>query len=329
MRTSFTLYRWTARLTRLLLLPAVALIQLAAADEAQAVAYMHRPEITARAEAALNTYYTWGRESWIPNTSGTTGPDCSGFVLKCWQVPRTMLYQEENGEDGTSIQPRYTTYHFAYDLGPWYSLSSRSQLEQGDALVYRTSSGGHIVLYAEGDPWGYPVIYEAPYTGATVRRVSRYLDGRYVPKRRMYLSGNAILLDNPTAKSTAGDDVGGNWRRSTSVDHYWGSDYQCRYGTSVRSYARWTPRIPRTGYYEVYLRWTSWWNRASNAKVTINTATGQRVRYVDQRVNGGRWVSLGRHYFEEGYFTGRGSVSVHATGANGWVIADAALFVPR
>jgi len=304
----------------------LAVVSLSAVPPAQALPYISRPEITARAESAMDSLYTWGKESWVPNSGATAGPDCSGLVLKAWEVPRSMLYQEEHGENAY-ISPRYSTYHFYNDLGPWYGIS-RGSLAEGDALVRRSGDSGHIVLYAGGDRWGYPVIYEAPYTGAAVRRVSRYIGDEYRAKRRYSISDSSILLDNPSAKSTAGSDVGGNWTRSTSVGGYYGDDYQTTYGTSARSYARWTPRLPSSRTYAVYLRWTSWPNRATNAKVTINTPGGQLVRYVNQRQNGSRWVYMGRYYFGAGYSTGSGSVSIHATGANGYVVADAALFSP-
>ena len=184
-----------------------------------------------------------------------------------------------------------------------------------------------MVIYAGGDAWNSPIIYEAPGTGLSVRRVSRYLGSEYQPRRRESLITSGIILDNPTAKSTGGDDLSGNWTRSTSTPGYYGDGYQVRAATAATSWARWTPRLPSSGYYNVYLRWTSHSNRASTALVHVNTATGQYDRYVNQRLNGGTWFSLGRYYFSAGYSTGTGSVSIFATGANGYVVADAVKFV--
>lgn len=292
-----------------------------------AIPVVTRHEIVARAESAIGTDYTWGQESWTPNALGA-GPDCSGFVLKCWETPRSMLYQEEDGVNA-SISPRYTTYSFYNLIGPWTQLSSRNSLLAGDALVRNDGSSGHVVLYAEGDVWGYPIVYEAPYTGATVRRASRYLSSDYRPIRRDLLSsGNSLLLDNPTAKTTGGSDVGSAWSRSTSVTGYYQADYQTHEPTTASAWARWTPRFATAGYYTVYLRWTSGANRASNARVTINTPGGQLSTAVNQRSGNGAWVKIGRYYFQSGYSTGSGSVAIHATGADGYVVADAALFTP-
>jgi hypothetical protein len=315
-----------ARAVPLICALALVLALLAVSPAHGAPPSMSRPEIMARAESGLGTAYTWGAESWVPNNGGA-GPDCSGYVLKCWEVPRTLLYQEE-APANSSIVPRYTTAEFYNNAGAWYTLSSRSQLLEADALVRRDSNSGHVVLFSHWDAYGYPVIYEAPGSGLLVRKTARYLGSDYVPKRRSYISGSTVLLDNPTAKSTGGTDLGGNWTRSTSITGFYGHDYQTTLGSSTTAWARWTPRLTKSGYYDLYIRWTSSWNRASNARVTINTPGGQLVRYVDQRSNGGKWYSLGRHRLNAGYSTGSGSVAIHATGADGYVVADAAMFVP-
>ena len=292
-----------------------------------AIPTMTRSEIVARAETALGLMYKWGRESWVPNQGTGDGTDCSGLTLKCWELPRTMLYQEEDGENA-SISPRYTSYEFYHCQGPWTALSSRSQLKEGDILAYNSNGSGHVVIYAGGDAWNSPIVYEAPGFGQAIRRVSRYFGSEYLPRRRSsILETTDIILDNPTAKSIGGSDIGGNWTRSTSNPGFYGHNYQTQAGTTATAWARWTPRIPTTGYYNVYLRWTSGTNRASSAKVTINTAGGQYVKYVNQRVNGGTWYLLGRYRFNAGYATGAGSVTIWATGANGYVVADAVRLV--
>lgn len=292
-----------------------------------AIPSMTRAEIIARAETALGLTYKWSRESWIPNAGSGDGSDCSGLALKCWEVPRTMLYQEEDAVNAT-IAPRYTSNEFYKCDGPWYALSSRSQLKEGDILVYRDGDSGHVVIYAGGDVWNSPIVYEAPGEGQTIRRASRYLGSEFQPRRRNSIQETTyLILDNPTAKSIGGSDVGGNWTRSTSTPGYYGDDYQVQAGTSATAWARWTPRFPSSGYYDVFLRWTAASNRASSAKVHVNTADGQYVKYVNQRTDGGAWYWLGRYRFSAGYNTGSGSVTIWATGANGYVVADGAMFI--
>jgi hypothetical protein len=293
-----------------------------------AIPTMTRSEIIARADSAIGLAYTWGKESWVPNSGTGAGTDCSGLVLKCWEVPKTMLYQEED-PGNTTISPRYTSYEFYKCLGPWYALSSRSLLREGDILAYNDGDSGHVVIYAGGDAWNAPIIYEAPGTGLNIRRVSRYLSSSFLPRRRdSLLETSYVILDNPTAKSIGGSDLGGNWTRSTNVARYYGSNYQVCAATSATAWARWTPRFPSTGRYVVYIRWTAASDLATAAMVHINTSSGQITRYVNQRLNGGIWFGLGTYDFNAGYSTGAGSVSIFATGANGYVVADAVRFVP-
>lgn len=299
----------------------------ASAPAQAAIPTMTRAEIIARAESGLGTDYTWGQESWAPDTASGDGPDCSGYGLKCWEVPKTLYYQEENGENAT-ISPRYTSYQFYNCQGPWYELSSRSLLKQGDILAKNNGTAGHVTIYAGGDAWNSPTIYEAPGTGLKVRRVSRYLGSEYKPIRRESLTDSGAVLDNPTAKSVGGTGVGGNWTRSTNVPGYYRDDYQVHAPTSGTAWARWTPRFPSTGYYEVFLRWTSATDRASSILVTVNTPAGHYKRYINQRINGSRWFSLGQYSFRAGYAPATGGITVYATGADGYVIADSVQFVP-
>jgi hypothetical protein len=125
-----------------------------------------------------------------------------------------------------------------------------------------------------------------------------------------------------------GTDLAGNWSRSTSTSGYYGDNYQVQAAATATAYARWTPRLPAAGYYNVYMRWTSGTNRCSAAQVHVNTPSGQYKRWVNQRINGGTWFSLGRYYFGAGYSTGAGSLSIFATGADGYVVADAVMFSP-
>ncbi len=296
-----------------------------AASAQAAIPSITRAEIIARAESAIGTDYTWGQESWTPDAASGDGPDCSGFGLKCWEVPKTLYYQEENGENA-SISPRYTSYQFYNCQGPWYELSSRSLLQQGDILAKNNGTSGHVTIYAGGDAWNSPTIYEAPGTGLEVRRITRYLGSEYKPIRRESLTDSGIVLDNPTAKSVGGTGVGGNWTRSTNVPGYYGDDYQVHGPTSDTAWARWTPRFPSTGYYEIFLRWTSATDRASAILVTVNTPAGQYKRYITQRINGSRWFSLGQYSFRAGYAPATGGITIYATGADGYVVADGVLF---
>lgn len=88
--------------------------------------------------------------------------------------------------------------------------------------------------------------------------------------------------------------------------------------------AIWTPNVPAAGTYEVYARWTSHSNRASNATYAVTHAGGTTQVPVDQRANGGAWNLLGSFNLDPG--TAHKVTLTDA--ANGYVIADAVRFVP-
>ena len=87
---------------------------------------------------------------------------------------------------------------------------------------------------------------------------------------------------------------------------YYGDDYQVHAATTGTAWARWTPRLPSTGYYQIYMRWTAASDRSTGTTVTINTPSGSYKRYINQTINGSRWNSLGTYYFKSGYATGTG-----------------------
>ena len=148
-----------------------------------------------------------------------------------------------------SISPRFTSHDFYNCSGPWFALSSRLQLKEGDILAYSNGASGHVVIYAGGDVWNSPIVYEAPGTGQTLRRAALYLSERAtcLAGVALFWKRTTIVIDNPTAKSVGGNDDGGNWTRSTSIAGYYGDDYQTQAGTSATAWARWTPRFAGFG----------------------------------------------------------------------------------
>ena len=83
--------------------------------------------------------------------------------------------------------------------------------------------------------------------------------------------------------------------------------------------ATWTPNVATAGNYQVYARWTSHPNRATNATYTVSHAAGSTPVTVNQQANGGAWNLLGAYNLAPGT-----AHNVTLTDqANGFVIADA------
>lgn len=132
-----------------------------------------------------------------------------------------------------------------------------------------------------------------------------------------------VILDNA---SPSGVTRWGTWLSSTSVSGYYGADYlhDNHTGDGV-SRLRFRPSLPAAGTWAVALRWTAHSNRASNVPVDIEHSAGISSRTVDQRQQGGQWVSLGTYSFTAGT---AGSVLIRTEDTDGYVVADAVRFTP-
>jgi len=87
--------------------------------------------------------------------SGQNGADCSGYVAKVWQVPSS------NTNVATASHPYSTSDFFSGTGGGQWANVSKSSIQKGDALVYRSGGAGHIVIFESGDAWGQSWTYEA------------------------------------------------------------------------------------------------------------------------------------------------------------------------
>lgn len=130
------------------------------------------------------------------------------------------------------------------------------------------------------------------------------------------------IVDNSDA---TGFSTVGNWIAATSTSGFWGPNYLHDDSGPAGKAAIYQPNIAFAGPHEVFLRWTSHANRASNVPVDVHHALGTTTVQVDQRSGGGAWNSIGHFEFAEG---SEGRVVIRNDGANGYVIADAVRFVP-
>jgi len=128
-------------------------------------------------------------------------------------------------------------------------------------------------------------------------------------------SGEIVVIDN---RDDGFSVLGGDWIQGDDDSAFGGSYRWNDKGNGVHK-VRWASEVPRDGYYEVYAMWTEGGNRATNAPYRIIHADGEEVRRVDQKKDGGRWMSLGTYPFLEG---GEFEV-ILSDDADGYVIADA------
>jgi hypothetical protein len=84
------------------------------------------------------------------------------------------------------------------------------------------------------------------------------------------------------------------------------------------------PTIAAAGNYEVYSWWPGGSNRATNVPVDINYSGGTSTVSVNQRPDDGIWHPIGTYNFNAGT---AGNLKVRNDGTNGFVMADAVLFM--
>lgn len=131
-------------------------------------------------------------------------------------------------------------------------------------------------------------------------------------------SSTGIILDAIPSEAT----IAGTWETSTSVSGFWGTNYlhdqSTGKGTKSVSFH---PNLPDSGPYQVYLRWTTHANRATNVPVDILHAQGKTTLTVNQTLNNATWVHLLTTNFNAGT---NAQLVIRTDNTTGYVIADAA-----
>ncbi len=163
---------------------------------------------------------------------------------------------------------------------------------------------------------------------ACLQYLVRYLwnaGARVYTVRERDMNTNMVIVDNASATYT------GTWTSESLSGAYGGSH---RYATTVTgsptATATYTPTIPASGYYAVYV-----WYRESgagtttaDARITIKHTGGSTVWTQDQTKDGYTWKYVGTYYFEAGSNPAKGSVVIDnlSSTAGNRVIADAVRF---
>ena len=122
----------------------------------------------------------------------------------------------------------------------------------------------------------------------------------------------------------------GRWMKSQYTKSYVGSGYSHDMGEQKGGKtARFRPRLPRDGFYEVLFAYTPGSNRSPAVPVTVTGTDGSKTFTINQKQTpplGGRFISLGRHRFLR---NGLNEVVVTNEGTVGVVIIDAVQFLPE
>lgn len=117
-----------------------------------------------------------------------------------------------------------------------------------------------------------------------------------------------------------------HWFESEAMPTPYGPAYRARSAETVSDPAYFSAPLS-SGDYEVFAWWTAGANRARSAPYFVFHKYGTHTVFVDQTINGSRWVSLGTYTFNGGT-SDRVALSCWTTSGD-FVIADAVRFVPR
>jgi hypothetical protein len=135
----------------------------------------------------------------------------------------------------------------------------------------------------------------------------------------------SVIVDDTNLNNVT---IVGTWISGNTGYAYYGTNYleDGDTGNVGGKSVTFTPELPVTGLYDVYMRWTTGTNRATNAPIQIVDATGAtNTLYANEQLSDGVWwVYLGTYNFNAG---NTGSVTILDNGANGYVIANATEFV--
>ncbi len=129
-----------------------------------------------------------------------------------------------------------------------------------------------------------------------------------------------IIIDNPAATVT------GTWSTGTGSTDKFGTDYRFVdiKGTGAKS-MKYTPTIAVAGNYDVFEWHAQGSNRSTDAPIVVKYNGGTVTNRINQTINGGTWVLVGKFNFAAGT---TGNVKVQDNYTTGTVvIADAVKFV--
>lgn len=207
--------------------------------------------------------------------------------------------------------------HFAVDTlvsvkAPvWEQLHAQSALD-----AQRRSADGRTYLDGDEDT------YEGREEWVAAHAAMAYL-AKWTAARGTYTRRDGfvpVVIDDQDLEF----NISGPWQDSRPEDRLGDRNlYHAGDCTDGERRAQWRPHAPLpAGTYRVSAWWSAYPNHASDAPYSVFHAGGETVVEVDQRVDGGRWNSLGEFEFDGA----DGHVELWNRTGSGYVVADGVMF---
>lgn len=146
--------------------------------------------------------------------------------------------------------------------------------------------------------------------------------------RERDMNRNMVIVDNQDSNC----QKTGSWTTQTSTSAYSGDQIVSQVSATQSASARFTPNIPASGYYGVYVYYrphtSGSVSTSTAAKYKINHTGGTTEWVQNQTRDGYTWKYVGKYYFEAGSSSANGSVELINQGSetSKYVVADAVRF---
>jgi hypothetical protein len=229
------------------------------------------------------------------------------------------------------VSGTYDVYAWWSAEAPWGGIYDRDS--EADYIISHAGGTSVVIVDQDQDSGQWVLLGRFPFSAGTEGYVAVVRDS----DNGVATSADAVRFVEIPQNSPVevivddldeGFSVLGHWQQSGAVDGYEDGSVHTN---SIGSSARWTPTLPVSGMYDVYAWWSAkapWggtYDRDSEADYVISHAGGISTVVVDQDLNSGQWVLLGRFAFFAGT---EGYVAVVRDSANGVATsADAVRFV--
>ncbi len=153
-------------------------------------------------------------------------------------------------------------------------------------------------------------------------RASSIVAGTLYTSTGSFSTGNPaaiVIVDNPAASFS------GLWTLSTAGTDKYGTSFQTANSSTngATSIATFTPLLPSTGLYDVYIWYSHGANWSTNATFQINGNSTQAVYHVNESIGGGQWLLLTTAFPFAAGTNGNVTISNDTGETNTTVIADA------
>ena len=254
----------------------------------------------------------------------TAGKGGYGYMWGTGGTPNSKManYYQFHGLTATQIWPSSTTttWNIAtaeiangrpYTMCVW--LTSSGHLVLGKGVV----EGQHTMIF--NDPYGdknkpgYPNYYgfgaKYDWPGYNHGNVNLASAGSGIPWC-ISVTGHKpapadtliddLQINNGFYLHAKAPSTMANWRDKKTGgynNHFWWT-YTTADAVIDTGYAVWTPNLPQTGFYEVFVYIPSTDNQTDSAKYVVNHSDGSSEVWIDQTTAAGNWVSLGKYIFE-------------------------------